>query len=118
MPLFPELVATYKVSYAAGGSGQNTARVAKWAAGDGLAVSYVGAVGSDENARRLEGECSCGGVTPVYMRTGEPTGTCAALVTGVNRSLVAALGAANSYDAAHLKEHLRYVYDDLDSRTA
>ena len=44
------------------------------------------------------------GVLVHYQRTSEaPTGTCAVLVNGGERSLVANLGAANSFTAHHLE---------------
>jgi adenosine kinase len=46
-----------------------------------------------------------GGTTVEYMVDPEaPTGTCAVLVTGINRSLVANISAANNYKETHLAE--------------
>jgi sugar/nucleoside kinase (ribokinase family) len=43
----------HKPDYIAGGSGQNTARVAQWLLQTPHAATYLGAVGKDSNAKRL-----------------------------------------------------------------
>ena len=58
-----------------------------------------GAVGNDEFAAQLEKEARKDGVSVRYMHTEQPTGKCAVLVSGGERSLVAQLGAAESYKA-------------------
>jgi adenosine kinase len=51
------------------------------------------------------------GVNTQYQTTdSEPTGTCAVLVTGAKRSLVANLGAANKFTESHIHEPAYYKY--------
>ena len=61
-------------------------------------------MGQDEYGDKLQSCASDDGVLVHYQRTADvPTGTCAVLVNGGERSLVANLGAANSFTAAHLE---------------
>jgi adenosine kinase len=104
-PLYKELVETQKVSYLAGGSGQNTVRVAQWMLQQKGATTYLGCVGTDEYGRRLREETKKEGVLAHYQETPEhPTGTCAVLVHDRERSLVAHLGAANHFKESHIEQ--------------
>ena len=103
MPLYKELVEKYPVQYIAGGATQNSIRVAQWMLGTPGCTAYFGCVGQDEYGDKLQSCASDDGVLVHYQRTTEhPTGTCAVLVNGGERSLVANLGAANSFTASHL----------------
>ncbi|KAL7752680.1 adenosine kinase [Sorochytrium milnesiophthora] len=104
LALYQELVANHKVVYVAGGAAQNSIRGAQWLLPAG-ATSYIGCVGDDHFARKLEEAAKDDGVNVRYMVTKEvPTGTCAVLITdkGANRSLVANLSAAEKYHVDHL----------------
>ncbi len=57
-----------------------------------------GAVGNDEFATRMEGVARTDGMAVNYLRVDDkPTGKCAVLIVDRERSLVASLGAAESY---------------------
>lgn len=83
----------------AGGSAQNTAKVAAWAAARAGSLpprgfaAYVGPVGDDGVGAQLAAAALRDGVTPLHaVVRGVPTGCCAALVTpGAHRSMVARL---------------------------
>ncbi|CAE7388668.1 ADK [Symbiodinium microadriaticum] len=102
--LYPELVANFPVQYIAGGATQNSIRVAQWMLPTGGCTAYMGAVGTDQFGETLE---KCGtddGVLVHYMKNPDvPTGTCAVLIHGGERSLVANLAAANTFSPAHLE---------------
>lgn len=105
-PLYQELVQNYDVQYIAGGATQNSMRVAQWmltAAQKPNRVAFMGCVGNDEYGQQLETCASKDGVTVHYMKDTEtPTGTCAALILGGERALVANLAAANNFKKSHL----------------
>ena len=101
-PLYAKMVKEQKVEYIAGGATQNSIRVAQWVSGTPGTTAYVGCVGKDAFGEQLEKAAAGDGVKAAYMKTGEePTGTCAVLVKGGERSLIANLAAANKYDKSH-----------------
>jgi adenosine kinase len=106
LPLYEELVASHEVDYIAGGATQNSIRVAQWMlGGDEYAGStaYIGCIGDDKFGEQLTASAAADGVQVHYMVDKEtPTGTCAVLVNGGERSLVANLAAANNYKTDHL----------------
>lgn len=105
MPLYPELAAEEGVSYIAGGATQNSIRVAQWILQRQDATSYFGAVGDDDFGKKMTSCCQEDGVNVQYLVNPEtPTGTCAVVITGHDRSLVANLSAANTYKIGHLLE--------------
>lgn len=66
-------------------------------------TSYFGAVGADKYGETLERCAHEDGVNVLYQKNPSvPTGTCAVLVHGGERSLVANLAAANTFTASHL----------------
>jgi adenosine kinase len=66
-------------------------------------TAYIGCVGKDENATRLKESASKSGVAAHFLEDEKtPTGTCAVLVNGKDRSLVANIAAANNYKEEHL----------------
>lgn len=103
-PLYSELVEKYDVQYIAGGATQNSMRVAQWMLKDKKdMVAFMGAVGDDAYGKQLEDCASKDGVLVHYMKdTTTPTGTCAALILGGERCLVANLAAANNFKETHL----------------
>ena len=63
----------------------------------------MGGVGNDENGKTLANSATLAGVNVQYQIVpDQPTGTCAALITGANRSLCAYLAAANHFHKSHL----------------
>ncbi|KAL3899234.1 MAG: hypothetical protein SGCHY_002196 [Lobulomycetales sp.] len=103
MPLYKELVDSFKVEYVAGGATQNTMRGAQWLLPPN-STAYIGSVGADEAAEKLEAEAQKDGLKTLYMKSPDvPTGQCAVLITGIQRSLCTDLKAANEYKITHLK---------------
>ena len=90
--------------YLAGGSIDNTCRVAKRLLGDAKLVSYIGCIGNDTNGMILQKSMKSAGVNTYYQISNEfPTGRCAVIITDrENRSLVTYPGAANQYAIEHL----------------
>lgn len=105
MPLYDELAAHPDVVYNAGGATQNSIRVAQWMLQSPGATSYFGAIGDDNFGEKMAACCATDGVnTQYYINPSVGTGTCAVLITGNERSLVANLSAANTYKEDHLHE--------------
>uniref|UniRef100_A0A8D2CW78 Adenosine kinase n=1 Tax=Sciurus vulgaris TaxID=55149 RepID=A0A8D2CW78_SCIVU len=103
--LFDELVKKFKVEYHAGGSTQNSIRVAQWMIQQPhKAATFFGCIGIDKFGEILKRKAAEAHVDAYYYEQNEqPTGTCAACITGSNRSLIANLAAANCYKK---EEHL------------
>ncbi|XP_070925856.1 adenosine kinase isoform X4 [Macaca nemestrina] len=97
--LFDELVKKFKVEYHAGGSTQNSIKVAQWMIQQPhKAATFFGCIGIDKFGEILKRKAAEAHVDAHYYEQNEqPTGTCAACITGDNRSLVANLAAANCY---------------------
>lgn len=104
LALYDELVANYEVKYIAGGATQNSIRVAQWMLKTPGCTAFMGAVGADSFGETLE-KCSTeDGVLVHYMKNAEvATGTCAVLINGAERSLIANLAAANTFSPTHLE---------------
>ncbi|EKX37642.1 hypothetical protein GUITHDRAFT_144908 [Guillardia theta CCMP2712] len=101
IPVFDDLVNNHKVQYIAGGATQNTARVAQWQINQPGAVTYAGSIGKDKFGEKLKEAAAADGLTTLYYEAeGTPTGTCAVLVSGGERSLMANLAAAEKYTIA------------------
>uniref|UniRef100_A0A8C9AAM1 Adenosine kinase n=1 Tax=Prolemur simus TaxID=1328070 RepID=A0A8C9AAM1_PROSS len=96
---FDELVKKFKVEYHAGGSTQNSIKVAQWMIQKPhKAATFFGCIGIDKFGEILKRKAAEAHVDAHYYEQSEqPTGTCAACITGDNRSLVANLAAANCY---------------------
>jgi len=104
LPLYDEIVSNYKVEYIAGGAAQNSIRAAQWLLQVPNATVYVGSVGKDANGKHIKDAAEEYGVHTHYMvDESKPTGTCAVLVKDKERSLVANLGAAESYKPSHFE---------------
>jgi adenosine kinase len=102
LPLYDEIIVNDKVTFVAGGAGQNAIRAAQWLLQVPKATVYIGCVGKDKNGERLKEEAHHDGVTTHYLVDEEnPTGTCACLITQKERSLVANLAAALHYKKSH-----------------
>jgi adenosine kinase len=110
--LYNDMVKLYgdKVQYIAGGATQNSCRVAQWmltANNMPDTVAYMGCVGPDDAYANVLAECcQKDGLLTHYMKapTGTPTGTCAAIIQGGERALIANLGAANHFLPSHLDD--------------
>ena len=121
--LYDEMLANHKVDYIAGGATQNSIRVAQWLLEKPQSVAYFGCVGkfqnfwssqfnswrfsfligTDKSCETLEKVANEAGVLVKYQKSSEhPTGKCAVLITGQDRSLVTKLDAANHFTTAHL----------------
>ncbi|XP_048964772.1 adenosine kinase isoform X20 [Canis lupus baileyi] len=97
--LFDELVKKFKVEYHAGGSTQNSIKVAQWMIQQPYkAATFFGCIGTDTFGEILKKKAAEAHVDAHYYEQNEQTtGTCAVCITGSNRSLVANLAAANCY---------------------
>ena len=102
LPMYEELTKDFDAEFIAGGATQNSIRVAQWLVGADKCTSYIGAVGKDAYAKTLKDNAEASGVHVEYMEDEAATGTCAVLITGNNRSLVANISAANNYKESHL----------------
>ncbi|XP_041982351.1 adenosine kinase [Aricia agestis] len=103
MPLYKELVDKYSAEFIAGGSVQNTLRVAQWILKKPNLCTYFGCVGNDDFAKILRERAIADGVNVQYQISDTaPTGTCAVLITGTHRSLCANLAAAQCFTQDHL----------------
>ena len=107
VPIYKELVDKYSPQYIAGGATQNSIRVAQWimsANGKPGQSAYMGCVGTDAFGKQLEDCAAADGVCVHFMKDETtPTGTCAVLVKGGERSLIANLAAANNFKPSHLE---------------
>ncbi|XP_069741380.1 adenosine kinase-like isoform X2 [Narcine bancroftii] len=105
--LFDELVKKFKVEYHAGGSAQNSVKVAQWMIQQPHKVAtFFGCIGRDKFGDLLKKKAEEAHVDAHYYEQSEqPTGTCAACITGDNRSLVANLAAANCYKKERHLDH-------------
>mmetsp|Transcript_1417 Transcript_1417/g.1929 ORF Transcript_1417/g.1929 Transcript_1417/m.1929 type:complete len:347 (-) Transcript_1417:54-1094(-) len=118
-PLYKELVDTYSPQYIAGGATQNSMRVAQWMltkAGKTGMTAFMGCVGSDDYATQLQDCANTDGMLAHYMKDeSAPTGTCAALILGGERALVANLAAANNFKPSHLEtEKAQEIVNSVD----
>lgn len=114
--LYDNLINKYKAEFIAGGSVQNTLRVAQWILEKPKISTFFGCVGTDKYSEILENKARSNGVNVQYQYTKkEPTGTCAVLITGPNRSLCANLAAANLFaiDHIHKPENRKFIEDAL-----
>ena len=110
--LFDEIRSNETVEYVAGGSAQNSARVAQWVLKKYLSdkendyilsealVSYAGSVGDDYSADKMKQICQLAEVRCVYqVNKGASTGVCAVCISDHNRSrsMIANVGAAELF---------------------
>lgn len=105
LPLYEELASKFPVQYIAGGATLNSIRVAQWMLQIPGSTAYFGAIGSGDNfGETLETCAQDDGVRVLLQKTPNvATGTCAVLINGGERSLVANLAAANTFTPAHLE---------------
>lgn len=110
MPIFNEVSALPDVTFIAGGAAQNAARGAQYVLPENSVV-YFGSVGKDQYSEQLLKANEVAGVKSNYMVHEDiPTGKCAALINGNNRSLVTDLAAANHYKVEHLQQPENWAF--------
>jgi len=102
--IFKDLVDNHEVEYIAGGATQNSIRVAQWIVAKPNTATYFGCVGSDDTMKKLTEKATEAGVNVKYQISDKPTGRCAVLITGQDRSLVTKLDAANHFTVSHLED--------------
>ncbi|XP_076019562.1 adenosine kinase-like isoform X2 [Genypterus blacodes] len=97
--LFEEMTKKFSVEYHAGGATQNSIKIAQWMIQKPHNVgTFFGCIGNDKFGEILKKKAEEAHIDAhYYEQDEEPTGTCAACITGDNRSLVANLAAANCY---------------------
>ncbi|MEQ2194769.1 hypothetical protein XENOCAPTIV_002679, partial [Xenoophorus captivus] len=85
--LFDELVKKFKVEYHAGGATQNSVKIAQWMIQEPHNVgTFFGCIGKDKFGKILKQKAEEAHVDArYYEQDEEPTGTCAACITGDNR---------------------------------
>eukprot|EP00461_Guttulinopsis_vulgaris_P001430 UN01430 len=105
LPLYDEIqAAPYTPEYVAGGSAQNSIRVAQWMLQKEGATAYTGCVGDDATAATLRACCSKDGVNPVYaVSKTHRTGRCAVLIKDHDRSMCTDLQAASTFKVEDLE---------------
>ncbi|AXA48106.1 adenosine kinase [Malassezia restricta] len=103
LSIYGHLVENYQVTYVAGGAAQNTARCAQYVLPQD-STAYLGCVGNDDLAQQLRAANEREGVQSVYQVVNDtPTGSCAVVITGHDRSLCTNLGAAEKFAQSHLE---------------
>ncbi|GAA5837611.1 hypothetical protein JCM5353_003270 [Sporobolomyces roseus] len=101
--IYDDLAKNFKIQYVAGGAAQNAARGAQYVLPEG-STAYLGAVGSDGLADQLRAANDKEGLQSFYQVVADkPTGACAVVITGHDRSLCTTLGAAESFSPSHLE---------------
>jgi len=114
MPIYTE-IAAMSGRNSCGGSCLNTMRAVQWMSHNNETAAFVGCIGNDVCGETLRGLVVQSGVKPLFMvAETAPTGTCAALITGTNRSLVTNLGAADLFKHTHfqsenIQEHIAHA---------
>ncbi|XP_052765161.1 uncharacterized protein LOC128206616 [Mya arenaria] len=103
-PMYQDMTDTFKeVTYVPGGATLNTIKVAQWLTNTKNASTFFGCTSKDKYGSILEDKAREMGVNMQLQYTEkEPTGTCAVIVTGENRSMCANLAAANCFTDDHL----------------
>eukprot|EP01059_Diplonema_ambulator_P006904 TRINITY_DN16478_c0_g1_i1.p1 TRINITY_DN16478_c0_g1~~TRINITY_DN16478_c0_g1_i1.p1 ORF type:complete len:363 (+),score=56.41 TRINITY_DN16478_c0_g1_i1:87-1175(+) len=116
LPVYEEISQHADVEYVPGGATMNAIRVCQWLSGDTNKCGFVGALGEDEFGTILERALRQTGVNPLFEKSStHPTGTCACLIVGKERSLIANLGAALQFTMAHLNsERVSQALTDSD----
>jgi len=114
--LYDELASLPNVEFVAGGSAENTVRALQWILGKPHVSTFIGCIGRDKYGQLLEEKAHKDGVfTCNQVHDTLATGTCAVIITGHNRSLVANLSAAKEFNFDHVKKPENWVYVDKAS---
>lgn len=108
--LCKDMSENFKVDYIAGGAAQNSMRVAQWFFEKPQVTTFFGAIGNDKFGEQMQKKAEENHVNVSYFVDPEvPTGTCACLITGNNRSLCAYLGASQKFNLQYLKDNFHLV---------
>eukprot|EP00918_Siedleckia_nematoides_P055003 GHVU01120029.1.p1 GENE.GHVU01120029.1~~GHVU01120029.1.p1 ORF type:complete len:349 (+),score=35.47 GHVU01120029.1:66-1112(+) len=100
-----EIERRFTAQYIPGGAAQNVVRVTQGLMGQDSVCGYIGSIGVDRRGDEMIRLLNDSKVEPLYYRTPDKdTGTCAVCVTGHNRSLAAALQAAQDFPLSHIVE--------------
>lgn len=104
LPVYDDMLKNFSVELTAGGATQNVMRVCQWMLKKGPnKVTFMGSIGDDEYGKMLiESAKSAGVNVRFHIDKEHPTGTCACLIVGKERTLIANLAAANHYKVGHL----------------
>jgi adenosine kinase len=101
--IYDYITEKYEIAYVAGGAAQNAARCAQYVLPE-KSTAYLGCVGSDDLADQLRKANDREGLRSLYQVDKEtPTGCCAVVITGHERSLATRLGAAEKFNKSHLE---------------
>ncbi|XP_069702765.1 uncharacterized protein [Periplaneta americana] len=111
LEIFREVRKSFDVEYHPGGAAQNTLRIFQWLIQCPFYSVYFGGIGNDGEGKLLEKLVKASGVETRYAyHEGVPTGSCLALISGENRSLIGHLGAANIYKPSDLTHHMQTLH--------
>lgn len=104
IPLYAEIrQESFAPINVAGGSCQNSIRVAQWMLKEAGTTAFTGCVGNDAAADTLTECIQNDGVNPIYVRRdGLRTGCCAVLIKDFDRSMVTDLQAASTFKVEDL----------------
>jgi len=106
MPIYAELSAREDKFCSPGGSALNSARAQKYAHAAGK-VAYFGCIGNDAHGQALTASVNeCGIDGKFQVSEANPTGTCAAVVVGKERTLLANIASAKDFTLAHLDANM------------
>ncbi|TPX75253.1 adenosine kinase [Chytriomyces confervae] len=98
-PLYKEVQDHRNVTYLAGGSCQNSARGSQWLL-PANSTCYVGCVGRDDAAKKLREAAHADGLRVEFVVDESlPTGKCAVLITGQDRSMAASKMSATTLES-------------------
>eukprot|EP00834_Sanchytrium_tribonematis_P007724 NODE_748_length_4248_cov_1.384912.p2 type:complete len:342 gc:universal NODE_748_length_4248_cov_1.384912:3216-2191(-) len=104
LSIYSELAKIPSTLYIPGGAAQNSIRGAQKFLPKG-STTFIGCVGNDDFGKKLSEIAGKDGVKTAYMiHPTVQTGTCAVLVNGKHRSLVANLAAANEFKESHFEK--------------
>ncbi|KAG0599647.1 hypothetical protein M758_12G168600 [Ceratodon purpureus] len=105
MSMYKELAQRPNTTYMLGGATQNSIRIAQWLLRKPKATTFVGGIGKDEFGEKMKKLASLEGYNVAFhVDSSAATGSCAVLVVGGERSLVAYLAAAGMYKVDHLRK--------------
>ena len=106
MPIYDELYARSDKTTSPGGSALNSARAQRFANSNG-AVGYFGCIGSDAKGQALQDAVNAAGIEGKFeISSEEPTGTCACVVVGKERTLCANIAAAKKFTMAYFNSNI------------
>lgn len=104
LPLYHELTKNPNSFYIAGGATQNSMRGAQRLLPP-KTCTFIGCISNDKFGDELRKAAEKDGLTTqYYIDPTTPTGTCATIICGQDRSLVANLSAANNFKVSHLEK--------------